>query len=155
MKITLTLISFILFNLVSYSQKKNIDLADITANVYRPKGITKVLSSADGQCYFKLSDNNTKIIKYSYKTGLAIDTIFDVSKAKGVTLTSIQGFSFSPNESEVLLYNNIKQIYRRSFVANYYLYTISDNKILKLSETNKQISSPLFSPDYKTWTSWP
>jgi dipeptidyl-peptidase-4 len=126
---------------------QRLDLTDINSGKYYARGVRPVVSSADGESYFQADDNYTKIIKYSYRTGLATDTVFDVKKARECTFDSFRGFVISPDEKRLLVYNDYEPIYRRSFKANYYYYDIRRNLVRKLTENKEKQSIPTFSRD--------
>jgi len=85
-------------------------------------------------------------VKYDYKTGGVVDTLFSVSRLKKSTLTKISGYELSPNETKMLVYTNEKMNFRRTFTADYSVYDIKRNEITPLSENGSQ-EVPLFSPD--------
>jgi len=126
---------------------QRLELRDITSGKYYAKNIQPVTSSADGEYYFQADNEYKKIIKYAYKTGLAVDTVFDVARARECTFDSFQGFMMSPDEKRLLVYNDYEPIYRHSFKANYYYYDIRRNMVLKLSENESKQSVPVFSRD--------
>jgi dipeptidyl-peptidase-4 len=126
---------------------QTLTLQDIVEGKYRPKGVQSVVSSADGEYYFQANTQKSKIIKYAYKTGLAVDTIFDSEKARDCNFASFQGFLISPDENRLLLYNNSEQIYRRSFKADYYYFDIRRNLVRKLTENKEKQMAPVFSRD--------
>ena len=99
----------------------------------------------DGAYYTQLVDHKA-IVKYSYKTGLFIDTLFSLSRLKSATLTQIDGYEFSPNESKLLVYNNVQRRYRHSFTADYYVYHLKREEFEPLSGIGSQ-EQPLFSPN--------
>lgn len=126
---------------------QQLELKDITSGRYTQKGVNPVTSSADGESYYQADSKNTMVIKYSYKTGLPTDTVFDVKKARECTFTSFQGFVMSPDEKRLLLFNDYESIYRRSFKANYYYHDIRRNLVRKLTENKSKQSIPTFSHD--------
>lgn len=140
---------FLLIALVVASSlfAQSLNLRDITEGKYRPKGVQSVVSSADGEFYFQANDQHTKIIKYSYKTGTEVETIFDVGKARENTISSFDGFLISPDENRLIVYTNSEPIYRHSFKADYYYYDIRRNLITKLTDKTSKQMSPVFSKD--------
>ncbi|HCO66622.1 MAG TPA: S9 family peptidase, partial [Dysgonomonas sp.] len=124
---------------------QSINLKDITEGKYSARGVRPVVSSADGEYYFQSDPQNTKIIKYSYKTGEAVQTVFDVKTARDITISSFQGFLMSPDENRLLVYTNSEPIYRRSFKADYYYFDIRRNLIRKLTANKSKQMSPVFS----------
>lgn len=112
--------------------------------VKSPAGMTYM---ADGKSYVALNDDKTQIIRYDIKTGKELGTIMDVTKSRDYQLDKIGGFKFSPDESHILVYAEAEYIYRRSFVAEYYVYEVRHNVLKPLSlEFNRQ-QSPVWSPD--------
>lgn len=120
-------------------------LYDIVDGKYKTKSIEAIHSMLDGEYYTQLV-NNKAIVKYSYKTGVFVDTLFSISRQKGSTLKDIVGYEFSPNESKLLVYNNVKKRYRRSFSADYYVYNLKRADLEPLSLNGSQ-EQPLFSPN--------
>lgn len=146
MRKILTFLSILLLNFTMLLHGESIQLKDITAGIYKAKSVSQAISSNDGQYFFRPNTDNTKIIKYSYKTGLPVDTILDIGHAKGVSLSLFNGFKFSPDETKILLFTDVRTIYRRSFVATYYWYDIKSNTIYNIKQ---KIRNPLFSPNSK------
>lgn len=120
-------------------------LYDITDGKFRPKGFDTPRSMADGENYSMMIKNRA-IVKYNYKTGATVDTIFSIFKLKNTPIKSISGYVLSPNESKILVYTNVKYRYRRTFTADYYVYDIKRNELEPLSDNGPQ-EAPLFSPD--------
>lgn len=126
---------------------QTLNLKDITDGKYRAKGIASAVSSADGEFYFQADQSKTKIIKYSYKTGQPVETVFDIQTARDCNIPSFEGFIMSPDENRLVVYTNSEQIYRRSFKADYYYFDIRRNLIRKLSDNKSKQMAPVFSRD--------
>jgi len=120
-------------------------LYDITDGRFRAKTVNTPRSMSDGE-NFSIMPTNKAVVKYNYKTGAVVDTIFSISRLKKSPITSISGYEFSPNEAKLLVYTNMKYRYRRTFTADYYVYDIKRNELTPLSENGSQ-EVPLFSPD--------
>lgn len=120
-------------------------LYDIVDGKYKVKAIEMPRSMKDGENYTVML-NEKAVVKYNYKTGAFVDTIFSISKLKNSPIKQIIGYELSPNESKLLVYCNMKKRYRRTFTAEYYVYDIKRNEIEALSENGAQ-EVPLFSPD--------
>lgn len=120
-------------------------LYDITDGKFKVKNIDTPRSMNDGENY-SLMINDKAVVKYNYKTGTTVDTIFSISRLKKSPIKQISGYVFSPNEAKILVYTNVKYRYRRTFTADYYIYDIKRNELLPLSENGSQ-EVPLFSPD--------
>ena len=121
-------------------------LYDILDGKYKAKAIDAPRSMLDGEHYSALVKGGTAVVKYDYKTGGVVDTLFSVSRLKKSSLKQISGYEFSPNETKMLVYTNVKMNFRRTYTADYYVYDIKRNEITPLSENGSQ-EVPLFSPD--------
>lgn len=138
-------IFFFLLLIIFFHFTKADLLTDITDGKYKAKTITGMKSMKDGEHYTILKDNQL-IIRYSYKTGAIVDTIFNATTTKLNKLEQITGYEFSPNEAKMLVYNEQKFRYRRTFTSEYYIFDIKRNELKPLSENGPQ-EVPLFSPD--------
>ena len=138
------LLSIILFLSVFHFASADL-LTDITDGKYRAKTVSGIKSMNDGE-HYTLLQNNKLIVKYSYKTGQAVDTIFDASTTKLNKIEQIRGYEFSPNEQKILVYNEQKFRYRRTFTSEYYVFDVKRNELKPLSGNGPQ-EVPLFSPD--------
>lgn len=120
-----------------------LDLRQITSGQFIPDNIRGVTLAADGESYTQLGDDGKTISRYSFKTGKALETLFDVANTK---VEYISGYIMSPDGKRILIETNRKSIYRHSFTADYYIYTIASRKMVPLSDHGAQ-QTPLFSPD--------
>ena len=125
---------------------KKLDLKEITRGLFRGETVSDVQPLADGESYAQLSSDGRRIVQYSFKTGKEVGTLFDVATVKGDKLDDIDGYIMSPDGKRILIQTKTRRIYRRSFTANYYIYTIHNNRIIPLSKNGPQ-QTPLFSPD--------
>jgi len=120
-------------------------LYDILDGKYKVKTVEMPRSMNDGEHYSALIKNKA-VVKYDYKTGATLDTIFSIFRLKNSPIKQISGYEFCPNETKMLVYTNVKYRYRRTFTADYYIYDIKRNELIPLSENGPQ-EVPLFSPD--------
>ena len=120
-------------------------LYDIIGGNYAAQELPETVSCNDGEHYLQLQQNKY-IIKYAYRTGQPVDTLFNVENTKLHKLKAIEGFVADPAEKRLLVYNDKQQIYRHSFRANYYLFDIQRNELKALSDT-MPVQEPLFSPN--------
>lgn len=100
----------------------------------RPNGIGQMVSSLDGKFFYRFNDSRSAIEKVSYATGDIAGTIFDSETARFCDIKEWDGFKMSEDESKILLYTNTQPIYRYSFKADYYIYEIRHNKLMKISK---------------------
>lgn len=131
----------------SFAQESGLNLKDITNGAYSPEYVYGVVPMNDGETYTQLSPDRKKIVRHSFKTGKEVGTLFDVSTARGPKkLEAIDGYILSPDESRILIQTETRPVYRRSFTAVYYIFSVENNKMEPLSEGGPQ-QVPLFSPD--------
>lgn len=126
------------------AQNNDLTLDDIISGTFYGNTLGSITPMADGEHYLKADDNC--ILKYSFKTGAVTDTILDLSTARGERLPYLGRFILSPTEDIILLEQHVQKIFRRSYTADYYIYTIRNNKIDPLT-TGGPVQVPSFSPD--------
>lgn len=137
---------FILISLLAFiSINADNLLFDITDGKYKSDTGFSPKSMKDGEHYTLMTDNQT-IVKYSYKTGEAVDTLLSINKVKIKLIDSFSGYIMSPSESKILVYTNVEKRYRRSYTADYYIYDIKYKEFDPLSAKSPQ-ESPVFSDD--------
>jgi dipeptidyl-peptidase-4 len=125
---------------ISFAQNE-ITLEDIwTKGTFSAKGVSGFQSMKDGR-YYCAQDDNENIIRYSFASGKAIDTLVKSAELK------LKGFSYSwsSDESKLLLQTNFKQIYRHSFAANVFVFDIKTRKVVQ--PITEQVMLAEFSPD--------
>ena len=150
-KIILTFIGFVL--VMNVFEQKEITLEDIWKNnAFGSKSISGISSMNDGAHYSTIisSGEEKMIVKYSYKTGNAVDTIFNSNKLKinGNAIPKIESYIFSADESQLLFSTQEERIYRHSFKSNYIVYDLKNKSWAALSNAGKQQLAS-FSPDGK------
>ena len=129
------------------AQTKQISLEEIWGGAFRSQGMDALHSMKNGQQYsvlnFDRSTRSTAIDIYDYKTLSKVKTL--VSSSDINELNFFTDYTFSNDESKIILATNETQIYRRSSLGNYYVYDTSDKSITSISEN--KIQEPTFSPD--------
>ena len=142
--------SFILF-----AQPPNlITLEDIwTKNTFQIKGFEGFNWRKDAHQYSKLipaeNTNNYSIDVFDVLTGKKLKTLITSTQLtyKGDTLPlEIDEYTFSPDETKLLIKTKTESIYRYSTKAVYYVYDLKFSTLLLLSGGMK-ISYATFSPD--------
>lgn len=128
---------------------QNYTLQDIVSGKFSERGVKPLVSSADGMSYYQMNDERTAVIKFSYETGKAVDTLFNTRKARECSFDTFEGFLVSPDENRVLVCRDREQIYRHSFRATYYYHDVRRNLVRKLTENKSKQMIPTFSPDGK------
>ncbi len=148
MKKTYLLVLFIVVFLTpSIAQKKPISLEEIWKGAFSTQGLDKLRSMNNGEEYTVLNSNwvtkASTIDKYSYKGLEKTETIVD-----GMSLSGISDFSsytFSQDESKILLATEVESIFRRSTLGIYYVYDVVSKETVQVSD--KKIQEPSLSPD--------
>jgi dipeptidyl-peptidase-4 len=142
-KLSILFLLCLLVQVVPAQGSKALDLKEITSGKFRAEGIQGVIPMADGEHYTQMNAEGTQIIKYSFRTGQQVEVVFDVAKARECTFKRFDGYTFSPDGSKILIRTETQPIYRHSYKAVHYLYTIKRNIVEKLSEGGPQ-QSPVF-----------
>ena len=127
---------------------EQLDIRKITNGTYSAQGVGGMRSMNDGEHFMMIGGGGTCIVRYAFKTGEVVDTLFSVDKARDCDFKRFDGYIMSPAEDRILIQTNTKHIYRHSFTANYYIYNVKNMKISPLSMGGPQ-QIPSFSPDGK------
>lgn len=135
------------FSLGAQNGNNTLLLKDIVEGRYGAEGVRAMKSLPDGEHYTVLSNDNKAILKYSYKTGQLVDTLFNVEKVRETKLKTIQDYEIDSRGYRILVWNETEYIYRRSWKANVYDYDVRRNYLKPLSDYPGKIMIPTFSPD--------
>lgn len=146
MKKIIILCAALLMTTVSAMADKKLDLQNITKGMFAGERMAEVKALADGESYAQISSDRSKILKFSFKTGKQVGVLFDIATVRGGSINAVDGYIISPDGRRLLIQTNTKPIYRRSFTAEYYIFSIENNKMEPLSNGGPQ-QTPLFSPD--------
>ena len=128
------------------SADNKITLKDVTGKTFTPKYITGVDPIKGTDRYASISNDGRQIIEYAFKTGNQTRVLFDIANTHGESIKQLDGYTLSPDGKRMLIQTNTHKIYRRSFTADYYIYTIQSRKLEKLSTGGSQ-QIPTWSPD--------
>ena len=123
-----------------------LSLKDITSGMFRAETMPSVTALSDGESYAYISADGKQVVKCSFKTGKQTGTMIDLNTTRGPKLDQIDGFIVSPDGQRMLIQTDTKYIYRRSFTAVYYIYSLRNNTLEPLSQGGPQ-QTPLFSPN--------
>ncbi len=127
---------------------EEITIRKMTNGEYSAHGVGGMRSMNDGEHYMMIGEGNSCIVRYSFKTGEAVDTLFSVNNARGCDFKRFDGYIMSPAEDRILIQTKTTPIYRHSFTAEYYIYDVRNKKMVPLSTGGPQ-QVPSFSPDGK------
>ena len=125
---------------------QKLSLKSITNGDFRPKTMKEVRPMADGETYAQMSDDGKRVEICSFRTGKQVGVLFDATTARGAQIEQIDDYIMSPDGSRLLIQTHTKAVYRHSFTATYYIYSIRNNKLEPLSDGGPQ-QTPVFSPD--------
>ena len=128
------------------SADNKITLKDVTGKTFTPKYITGIDPIKGTDRYASISNDGRQIIEYAFKTGNQTRVLFDIANTHGESIKQLDGYTLSPDGKRMLIQTNTHKIYRRSFTADYYIYTIQSRKLEKLSTGGSQ-QIPTWSPD--------
>ena len=153
-KISITLL-FCLCLLASFAQGgRPLDLKEIVSGEFTPKNISGVIPiPGDGEHYSQMNADKTQIIKYSFKTGKPVEVLFDATTARECPFKEFDSYSFAPDGSKLLIATETTPIYRHSYTAEHYIYSLKRNLDGKINNVVEKLSDggpqqvPVFSPD--------
>ncbi|MCL6267681.1 S9 family peptidase [Flagellimonas myxillae] len=133
------------FLTLSQAQQKKITLEDIWQGAFRTEYMDVLRSMKNGKEYtvlnFNRSPRSSSLDKYNYETSEKIETI--VASAGNIPFFS--SYTFSDDESKVILATEIEPVFRHSRLGVYYVYDVASKNITKVSDL--KIQEPLLSPD--------
>ena len=129
---------------VNINAQQTFTLEDIWLKyTFRPKAISEIRPVADGEHYCILTRDG--IEQYEYKTGEKTGYLVDFSALSLDKNSRITDYAISKNNEKILLAANPEFIYRRSFVADYYIYNVKDKSVIKLRQNKVRLAE--FSPN--------
>ncbi|MBR3859952.1 MAG: DPP IV N-terminal domain-containing protein, partial [Bacteroidaceae bacterium] len=127
---------------------EEITIRKMTNGEYSAHGVGGMRSMNDGEHYMMIGGGGTCLVRYAFKTGEVVDTLFSVNNTRGCDFKRFDGYIMSPAEDRILIQTKTNYIYRRSFTAEYYIYDVKNRKMTPLSAGGPQ-QVPSFSPDGK------
>lgn len=131
----------------SIAQNKQFTLEEIWGGTFRTNYMDALHSMKDGEHYSVLNydsaTQSTSVDKYSYKTLSKVSTIVNSKDIDNIPF--FRSYTFSSDETKLLLITASTPIYRHSQLGTYYVYDTKTKKAT-LVATNK-IQEPTFSSD--------
>ncbi len=141
---------FVLFvgGVLSYVAQTKITLEDLfVKGTFGQAGVGGYNAMNDGVSYTDLKGSD--LIKFDLKTDKELGVLVKGEDVKfNGKVIPLSGYSFSPDETKLLLTTEMSHIYRRSPIAKYFIYDIAAKKVIELSSAGSQMF-PVFSPDGK------
>lgn len=127
---------------------KPVELKDITGGKFRQvTSVGEMRSLPDGEYYTAMNNERSMIIKYSYCSGNAVDTLFNVNTARECTFDKFDGYEISSTGHHIMVWCETEPIYRRSFKSVVYDYDVRRNYVKPISESKSKLMIPTYSPD--------
>jgi len=92
----------------------------------------------DGKHYTRLE--SSKVLQYDFTTDALVKTIFDPASVKGRPEFGgvVDGYTFSEDESKLLIRTQTESIYRRSTKAKYFVYDVKSGAFNPVYKEGKQ-----------------
>lgn len=127
---------------------KLVSLKEITDGMFRQKtAVGEMRSLPDGEHYTAMNAERNMIVKYSYRTGKAVDTLFNATTVRECEFTKFDGYTISSTGHHILVWRETEPIYRRSYKAAVYDYDVRRNYIKPITDSKEKVMIPTFSPD--------
>ena len=123
-----------------------ITLKQVTSGEFAAERVTGINPLKGTDQYARISADGKRIEEYSFKTGKLTAVLFDVDHTQGEKISDFDGYIMSPDGTRMLISTKRQPVYRRSYKAEFYIYTIKSRKLEKLSDGGPQ-QCPIWSPD--------
>jgi dipeptidyl-peptidase-4 len=139
------------FVIQSFGQDlKQVTLEDVArTGTFFPQSVEGFRSSNDGEHYTLLTRNpetGTAIVKYRYTTGEAVAEITSTKSIENATgqQVAMRSYSFSPDETKILIPTETERIYRHSTRSRYLIYDLTSQTLLAIDSGKQMLAN--FSP---------
>jgi len=152
----ITLFLYLLFSSVTLNTVKaqtgnfTISFEDLFSNRFSARSVNSVRWMKEGRFFSSLTRNNgdielrqNDIITGRFKVLVKQSELITEN---GSTPIIIEGYQFSADEQKLLIETNVETIWRRSTKADYYVYTLEDKSLKKLSDSDQKLQYAEFSP---------
>lgn len=148
MKLVYGLLAFFLTaSTLVTAQQKELTLEEIWDGTFKQERLESLQSLNNGKEFVVLNfdgeTSTSSIDVYSYKTGKKTRTL--LNSADLDELQYFQDFSFSDNESKIILVTQLSYIFRRSTRGIFYVYDLKTKELQKISDD--MIREPTLSPN--------
>ena len=140
------LIIVFLLSCFSIVAQQKISVEEIYTGAFRTQGMDALQSMKNTNQYtvlnFDRSSRASQIDLYDFATLKKIATLIDTKNHS--ELKGVDSYVFNADETKILIANNTNAIFRHSFTADFFLYTIATKELIKVLD---QVQEPTFSPD--------
>lgn len=144
---SLKIAALLLFMCMSAFGQQKMTLEEIWGGAFRAEGMEELQSLKNTNQYtvlnFDRASRSMQIDLYDYATLKKVSTLIDTKNHKDLPM--IDSYTFNSKENMILIACESDQIFRHSFVADYYLYDIQTKQLTKLFDF--KVQEPTFSPD--------
>lgn len=144
------LFSFLLACFISVTAQQKITVESIFTGAFRTKGMDALQAMKNTNQYTVLNTDraskSNQIDLYDYATLKKVNTVID-TKNYPLLSNGIDSYTFSEDQKQLLIANSTQQIFRHSFLAEYFLFNIETKQLEKLFDF--AVQEPTFSPDGK------
>ncbi len=135
-----------LLAVTSMRASDKMDLKRLAQGEFSASRISGIDPLAGTDQYAQISQDGKQIVQYSFKTGKKTGVLFDVDNTQGEKISSFDGYMMAPDGKRMLVRTQTQMIYRRSYKAEFYIYTVGTRKLEHLSTGGPQ-EMPVWSPD--------
>ena len=136
-----------LLSCFSIVAQQKISIEEIYMGAFRTQGMDELQSMKSTNQYtvlnFDRASRSSQIDLYDFATLKKVATLIDTKNHKELS-DGIDSYVFNANETKILIANTTNPIFRHSFTADYFVYTIATKELTKVLE---QVQEPTFSPD--------
>ena len=127
---------------------KPVDLKEIVDGRFRQKSsVGEMRSLPDGEYYTAMNPERDMIVKYAYRTGEPVDTLFNTKTARECAFDDFDGYTISSTGHHLIVWRETEAIYRRSRKMVVYDYDVRRNYVKPISDAAGKQMIPTFSPD--------
>ena len=130
----------------SVAASEPITLKQVASGEFAAERVSGINPIKGTDQYASISADGKRIEVFSFKTGKRTAVLFDVDNTQGEKITAFDGYIMSPDGTRMLISTKRQPVYRRSYKAEFYIYTIKSRKLEKLSDGGPQ-QCPIWSPD--------
>ena len=134
-------------NSIVSAQEKQVTVEDIYTDQFQTQGMDVLRSMNNGKQYTVLNKDPYRglvsVDRYDYNTLEKVGTIISTGDVEG--LEDFSSYSFSKDETKLLLATKVESIFRRSTLGIFYVYDIASKELVKINEA--KIQEPTLSPD--------
>lgn len=114
--------------------QKEITLEDIwTKGTFSARGVSGFNSLLDGRFYCNL-DEKQNLLRFEFATGKLVDTLVsnkEIKQANGGEAIDMHNYSWSDDESRLLIATQTESIFRHSSQSIFYVYELSNKKLVQ------------------------